>query len=140
MKQLVFALVMAMRSKTICKLTQKELKPDRFTLRNLGCTAYIYVMSPVKRLAPCWVCGGLISIRAMQCPHCGEPEPGPYSFEKAERDHAEEMARLEENKQRQEQWLRDNRLILCLAGVLFAIPLSFILVDLFDVWWIFGEK
>ena len=31
-------------------------------------------MSPVKRLAPCWVCGGLISIRAMQCPHCGEPE------------------------------------------------------------------
>jgi hypothetical protein len=76
----------------------------------------------------------------MQCPHCGEPEPGPYSFEKAERDHAEEMARLEENKQRQEQWLRDNRLILCLAGVLFAIPLSFILVDLFDVWWLLGGR
>jgi len=75
----------------------------------------------------------------MQCPHCGEPEPGPYSFEKAERDHAEEMARLEENKQQQEQWLRDNRLILCLAGVLFAIPLSIILVDLFDVWWLLDD-
>ena len=115
------------------------MQSDQCTLRFLGCTAYIYIMSPVKRLAPCWVCGGLISIRAMQCPHCGEPEPGPYSFEKAERDHAEEMARLEENKQRQEQWLRDNRLILCLAGVLFAIPLSFILVDLFDVWWLLGD-
>ena len=76
----------------------------------------------------------------MQCPHCGEPEPGPYSFKKAERDHAEEMAQLEANKQRQEQWLRENRLILCLAGVLFAIPLFFLLVDLFDIWWIFGEK
>ena len=97
-------------------------------------------MSPVKRLAPCWICGGLISIRAMQCNHCGEPEPGPYSFEKAERDHAEEMAKLEANKRRQEQWLRENRLILCLAGVLFAIPLLILLVDLFDIWWIFGEK
>ncbi len=76
----------------------------------------------------------------MQCPHCGEPEPGPYSFKKAERDHIEEMAKLEANKQRQEQWLRENRLILCLAGVLFAIPLFFLLVDLFDIWWIFGEK
>ena len=110
------------------------------TLRFFRCNAYIYVMSPVKRLAPCWVCGGLISIRAMQCPHCGEPEPGPYSFEKAERDHAEEMAKLEATKRRQEQWLRENRLILCLAGVLFAIPLFFLLIDLFDIWWIFGEK
>ena len=76
----------------------------------------------------------------MQCPHCGEPEPGPYSFKKAERDHAEEMGNLEANKRRQEQWLRENRLILCLAGVLFAIPLFFLLVDLFDIWWIFGEK
>ena len=107
-------------------------------LRFLGRTTYIYVMSPVKRLAPCWVCGGLISIRAIHCPHCGEPEPGPYSFEKAERDHAEEMARLETNKRRQEQWLRDNRLILCLTGVLFAIPLMLILIDLFDLWWLFG--
>ena len=95
-------------------------------------------MSPVKRLAPCWVCGGLISIRATQCPHCGEPEPGPYSFEKAEREHAEEMARLETNKLRQEQWLRENRLILFLGGVLFAIPLFFLLVDLFDIWWLLG--
>ena len=122
------------------QIDSKRWQLDRHTLRFLGCTAYIYVMSKIKRLAPCWVCGGLISIRAMQCPHCGEPEPGPYSFEKAERDHAEEMARLEENKQRQEQWLRENRLILCLAGVLFAIPLFFLLVDLFDIWWIFGEK
>ena len=76
----------------------------------------------------------------MQCPHCGEPEPGPYSFKKAERDHVEEMAKLEANKRRQEQWLRENRLILCLAGVLFAIPVFFLLVDLFDIWWIFGEK
>jgi len=76
----------------------------------------------------------------MQCPHCGEPEPGPYSFAKAEKDHAEEMARLETNKRRQEQWLRENRLILCLAGVMFAIPVFFILVDFFDIWWILGEK
>ena len=75
----------------------------------------------------------------MQCPHCGEPEPGPYSFKKAERDHAEEMAQLEANKQRQEQWLRENRLILCLAGLLFAIPIFFLLVDLFDIWWILGN-
>ena len=27
----------------------------------------------------------------------------------------------------------------CLAVVLFAIPLSFILVDLFDVWWLLGD-
>ena len=107
-------------------------------LRFLGRTTYIYVMSPVKRLAPCWVCDGLISIRAIHCPHCGEPEPGLYSFEKAERDHAEEMARLETNKRRQEQWLRDNRLILCLTGVLFAIPLMLILIDIFDLWWLFG--
>ena len=107
-------------------------------LRFVGCTAYIYVMSPVKRLAPCWVCGGLISIRATKCPHCGDPEPGPYSFEKAEEEHAEEMARLETNKRRQEQWLRDNRLILCLTGVLFAIPLMLILIDIFDLWWLFG--
>ena len=85
-----------------------------------------------------WPSSETVNFRAMQCAHCGEPEPGPHSFEKAERDHAEEMARLEENKQRQEQWLRDNRLILCLAGVLFAIPLSFILVDLFDVWLLLG--
>ena len=95
-------------------------------------------MSQVKRLAPFWVCSGLISIRAKQCPHCGEPEPGPYSFEKAEWEHAEEMARLETNKLRQEQWLRDNRLILCLGGVLFAIPLCVLLVDFFDIWWLLG--
>ena len=76
----------------------------------------------------------------MQCPHCGEPEPGPYSFKKAERDHAEEMAKLEANELRQKQWLSQNRLILHLAGVLFAIPLFFLLVDLFDIWWILGEK
>ena len=76
----------------------------------------------------------------MQCPHCGEPEPGPYYFETAERDHAEEMAKLKANKRSQEQWLRENRLIIYLAGVLFAIPLFFLLVDLFDIWWIFGEK
>lgn len=76
----------------------------------------------------------------MQCPHCGEPEPGPYSFEKAELDHAEEMAKLEANKQRQEQWLRENRLPFFLAGVLFAIPLFFVLFDFFDIWWILGEK
>ena len=75
----------------------------------------------------------------MQCPHCGEPEPGPYSFEKAERDHVKEMATLETNKKRQEQWLKDNRLILCLGGVLFAIPLFVILVDLLDIWWLIGH-
>ena len=107
-------------------------------LRFLGRTTYIYVMSPVKRLAPCWVCGGLISIRAIHCPHCGEPEPGPYSFEKSEREHAEEIASLEANKHRQELWLRDNRLILFLGGVLFAIPLMLILIDLFSLWWLFG--
>jgi hypothetical protein len=48
------------------------------------------------------------------------------------------MARLETNKRRQEQWLRDNRLMLCLAGVLFAIPLMLILIDIFDLWWLFG--
>ena len=95
-------------------------------------------MSPVKRLAPCWVCGGLISIRAIHCPHCGEPEPGPFSFEKAEREHAVEMAMLEKNKQKQEQWLRENRLGLCLGGVLFAIPVFVFLIELFDMWWLLG--
>ena len=101
-------------------------------------TAYIPDMSPVKRLAPCWVCGGLISIRAIHCPHCGEPEPGPFSFEKAEREHAAEMAMLEKNKQKQEQWLRENRLGLCLGGVLFAIPVFVFLIELFDMWWLLG--
>ena len=75
----------------------------------------------------------------MQCPHCGEPEPGPYSFEKAKRDHAEEMATLETNKKRQEQWLRDNRLIFCLGGVLFAIPLLLIIVDCLGIWLLLGR-
>jgi hypothetical protein len=48
------------------------------------------------------------------------------------------MAKLETNQRRQEQWLRDNRLTLCLGGVLFAIPVTFLLIDLFEMWWLFG--
>ena len=49
------------------------------------------------------------------------------------------MATLETNKKRQEQFFKDNRLILCLGGVLFAIPLFVILVDLLDIWWLIGH-
>ena len=50
------------------------------------------MMSPVKRLAPFWVCGGLIFKRAMQSPYRVKPEPGPFFSKKAELAHAEEMA------------------------------------------------
>ena len=49
------------------------------------------------------------------------------------------MARLETNKRRQEEWLRENRLVLYLGGVLFGIPLFFLLIDLFDIWWLLGD-
>ena len=71
----------------------------------------------------------------MQCPRVGQ-NLGRIPL-KRRRDHAEEMGNLEANK-RARQWPR--KTADRLAGVLFAIPLFFLLVDLFDFWWMLARN
>ena len=95
-------------------------------------------MTKVRRVAPCWSCGGLITYDDDPCPHCKALTPGPVSFQKAERDHSIEMAYLEGIKQRQEQLLDRNSLWISLIAALFLIGLLFIVIDIFEAWTLLG--
>ena len=91
-------------------------------------------MTKVRRVAPCWSCDGLITYDDDPCPHCGELEPGPASFAKAEHNHRIEMAYLESIRQRQEQFLNRNSVWLSLIVAVFFLALVVIAIDIFNAW------
>ena len=61
---------------------------------------------PSDMTVPCWVCSGLISRRAKECPHCGHPDPVEESIKKfEERLLQEHKAAVERGEKRREFWL-----------------------------------
>ena len=61
---------------------------------------------PSDMTVPCWVCSGLISRRAKDCPHCGHPDPVEESIKRfEERLQEEHKAAIERGKKRREFFL-----------------------------------
>ena len=58
---------------------------------------------PSDMTVPCWVCSGLISRRAENCPHCGQPDPAAESIKSFdERRKQQDYAAVERSKNRRE--------------------------------------
>ncbi len=80
---------------------------------------------PSDMTVPCWVCSGLISRRAKECPHCGQSDPAAESIKRFdERRKQEDYAAVERSKNQRE-----------------AVPLQVVtwlgVIGLFLVMWLF---